>query len=182
MTKRVILILLLSIFFCAPVVAEWEWSEDQKDKMTEAFQRYVERWTTRRTDQFLKKLDGQIEVIGTLKTDSGKDVVWKFSGGTIFLDGKDISGGLGDKTTFGPNSPIIEDVQNSQFTTGNKSPIKKDIVSNTTVRIYISLSVALTISIGLNIALGIALKRQKAANKALHPISESPRLPEMGEC
>ncbi len=87
------------------------------------------------------------------------------------LNGIDISGNLGSKTTHGDNSPIIEDVQNSQITTGAKSPIQKDVES-TSFNITFTLSLALSLSLVLNIALAVAFRRQRAANKALHTISE----------
>lgn len=41
------------------------------------------------------------------------------AGDTVLLNGKDVTGNLGSKIAHGDHSPIIEDIQNSQITTGS---------------------------------------------------------------
>ena len=52
-----------------------------------------------------------------LRTDDGRLIPIEVMGESILINGKDISGNLGSKTTQGANSPIIEDVTGSQITT-----------------------------------------------------------------
>jgi len=96
-----------------------------------------------------------------LKTDDGRLIPVSVIGESILVDGKDLSGNLGSKTTNGDNSPIIEDVSGSQITTGNSSPISRQ--SNYTISI--SLSLALSASIAANLYLLRRMKTQKTDSK-----------------
>jgi hypothetical protein len=96
-----------------------------------------------------------------LQADDGRLIPIEVLGESILVDGKDMSGNLGSKTTHGANSPIIEDVNGSQITTGNSSPISRQ--SNYTISI--SLSLALSASLVANLYLLKKMREQRTGTK-----------------
>lgn len=181
--KRAISLTVIIGVLLAALVVRADWTEQKVQDLTLEFQKYKQTWTFQDTVNILQKSQNSGTFKTLIRADSGKNVWVEIKAGrTVLLDGKDVSGNLGSKTTHGDNSPIIEDVQNSQITTGERSPIEKDVESITSFNITFTLSVALSLSVILNIALAVALRKQRAANKALHSISERPRLSETSEC
>lgn len=96
-----------------------------------------------------------------LKADDGREIPVEVFGGSILVNGKDLSGNLGSRTTYGSNSPIVEDVRNSQITTGSGSPITQ---TTSSYSINISLSIALSLSVILNLYL-LRQQRKLSAKK-----------------
>jgi len=185
--KRVALLVMLVVLLVIPFVAQGEWTEGKLQALTSKFQEYKSTWTPQDTASLLRNSQNTGMNVEVFKDNSGRTRKITVMGGTsVLVDGKDISGNLGSKTTHGNNSPIIDNVEDSQITTGNRSPIEKDVEKTTSFKIHIglhiALSVALTISVLANIVSCRTLKMERAANKALHPIPERPRLSETGEC
>lgn len=134
-----------------------QWPEAKKQAITEYMQQYRLDWTPQDTELLAQgKVPPHAEadvfinnrpVNLRIRADDGRLIPIEVLGESLLVNGKDISGNLGSKTTHGANSPIIEDVRGSQISTGNRSPITGP--SNYTVSI--SLSVALSVSLGLNL-------------------------------
>jgi hypothetical protein len=146
------------------------WSATKKQAITKYMQQYRHDWTEQDTELMsqgnVPHTEADVYVNGKpinlrLKTDDGRLIPVSVIGESILVDGKDLSGNLGSKTTNGDNSPIIEDVSGSQITTGNSSPISRQ--SNYTISI--SLSLALSASIAANLYLLRRMKTQKTDSK-----------------
>src|SRR5262249_35246829 len=95
---------------------------------------------------------------GTITTDSGALLPAMLTGESLLINGKDISGNLGSKTTHGANSPIIENIRDSQIAAGEGNSVIKDSPSTRTVNI--SLSLALSVSVALNLYLLRQIRRR----------------------
>lgn len=162
---RKCLFLLFTCWFLGAVATyAAEWSEEKKNAVTEYMQQYRRDWTLRDTEALstgkVHYSEATVFVEGRpinlrLKADDGRKIPVEVFGGSILVDGKDLSGNLGSKTTYGSNSPIVEDVRNSQITTGAGSPITQ---TTSTYTINLTLSVALSLSVVLNLYL---LRRQR---------------------
>ena len=136
------------------------WTVEKKRAITEYMHEIRRDWTAEDTELLAT---GQIPhaesaarvyiggkpVQPFITADDGRRVPIEVIGESVLINGKDISGNLGSKTTYGSNSPIVEDIRNSQITTGSASPLAKD--SGTSYSINISLSVALTASVAGNL-------------------------------
>jgi hypothetical protein len=143
-----------------------EWSQQRKQLITQYMQQYRRDWTLADTELMsqgtVPHTQASVFVEGRpinerLVADDGRLIPVEVLGQSILVDGKDLSGNLGSKTTHGPNSPIIEDVSNSQIATGPGSTIAKD--THSTVTINVSLSIALSVSVALNLYLFRQLRR-----------------------
>jgi len=153
------------------VIDAAEWSDAKKSAVTEFMQQYRRNWTLQDTESLSKGnvpyTEATVFVEGRptnlrLKADDGRRIPIEVFGESILVDGKDLSGNLGSKTTYGTNSPIVENVRNSQITTGASSPISR---SNSSYTISISLSLALSVSIVLNLyLLRRAQRRRRSAS------------------
>jgi hypothetical protein len=126
-------------------------------RLTEEISSYDKKWTDKESREMLIEADHIGHLTEVISTDKGIARI-EIMGSTILINGKDITGNLGSKTTHGPNSPIIEDVRNSQVTTGDKSPITQK-KSNYTINF--SLSIALSLSVVLNLYL---LQKQRRSS------------------
>ena len=133
-------------------------------------QQYRRDWTAQDTELMaqgkIPHAEADVYVDGRpinlrLKADDGRLIPIEVMGESILINGKDISGNLGSKSTQGANSPIIEDVTGSQITTGNSSPISRQ--SNYTISI--SLSLALSVSLVANLYLLKKMREQKSTSK-----------------
>jgi hypothetical protein len=142
----ILLLSVLTLFCVGDLIAEI--NEAKIKRITENLQEYRRDWTVQDTRSLLNGASGHAMQFTSIVGDDGKEVKITISADTVLVAGKDISGNLGSKTTFGANSPIIEDVRNSQIATGEKSSVSTP--RNTNYSINISLSIALTVSIALN--------------------------------
>jgi hypothetical protein len=158
--KSLVLLLCCCLIGAAAIYAA-EWTEEKKKAVTEYMQQYRRDWTFQDTELLLKgkvpyAAEAGVFVNGRpidmgIRTDDGRRIPIEVFGESILVDGKDVSGNLGSKTTYGSHSPIIEDVRNSQITTGNSSPVSKDTHFGLTINL--SLSIALSLSFVLNLYL-----------------------------
>jgi hypothetical protein len=165
---RQCLVLFLACWFLGAVATyAAEWSAEKKNAVTEYMQQYRRDWTLQDTEALSRGnvpyAEATVFVEGRpvnlrLKADDGRQIPVEVFGGSILVDGKDLSGNLGSKTTYGSNSPIVEDVRNSQITTGAGSPITQTKSSYT---ISISLSLALSLSVVLNLYLWRRMRKGK---------------------
>ncbi|TKJ33519.1 MAG: hypothetical protein CEE38_20375 [Planctomycetes bacterium B3_Pla] len=165
-----------------PFIAHGQWTEEKIQALTARFQEYNSTWTRQDTTKLLRSSQDVNTKYEQFKDNSGHTRKITVMGGmTVLVDGKDITGNLGSKTTHGNNSPIIEDVQDSQITTGDESPINKNVTSSISFKISVSLSIALTLSLLVNFYQAWDRRRLKVANKAPQLIPERPPFPEIGE-
>lgn len=139
------LIFLMSAFLFA------ELSDEKIKIITQRIQEECNSWTQEETLEFISTPGPKDLVFG-----GDKGVVQlKKMGDTILLNGKDITGNLGSKTTYGDKSPIIETKDNSLVTTGDRSPISQKI---TVYNFFIHMT--LSVSLVLNFYLFYKLKRK----------------------
>ena len=132
------LIFLMSAFLFA------ELSDEQIEIITQKIQKEDSTWTKEETLELLKSGDQTI----AMNTKDNRVVRIHVMGDTILLNGKDITGNLGSKITYGDKSPIIETGDNNLVTTGDNSPIRQ------TINIYtIIASIAFPLSLIFNIYL-----------------------------
>jgi hypothetical protein len=134
-----------------------QWPEAKRQAITEYMQQYRRDWTRQDTDllaqgQVPPHAEADVFINNRpsnlrIRADDGRVIPLEVLGESLLVNGKDISGNLGSKTTHGANSPIIEDVSGSQISTGNNSPI----TGRSNYTINISLSIALSVSLALNL-------------------------------
>lgn len=156
-----LMLIVLLLTFLPAYAADW--TDEKKIAVTEYMRDFRHEWTGEDTEQLvrgawqnIKYLEAHVIISGRpadLKffADDGQRIPVELFGDTILVGGKDISGNLGSKTTHGANSPIIENVQNSQLATGERSVISTD--TNINLSITLSLSIALTASVVMNLYL-----------------------------
>ena len=144
--KKIIPFLFL-ILFCIPV-AKAEWNQEKIKGLTKEIQKEIKEWTIEDTKLMLREAKFASDY-NFARFSNGKMVSIKVIGGeTVLLNGKDISGHLGSKITHGDNSPIIEDIVDSQIAVGKQATVSgKNINFNLTI----ALSFALTISFVFNL-------------------------------
>lgn len=173
--KRFVMLLGLVGLLVFPFIAHGQWTEEKIQALTSRFQEYNSTWTRQDTTKLLRNSQDVKLKFEEFKDNSGRTRKITVMGGmTVLIDGIDISGNLGSKTTHGNNSPIIEDVRDSQITTGDESSIQKDVTSSTSFKISVSLSIALTLSLLVNFYQAWDRRRLKVASKALRLIPERP--------
>ena len=153
-------VVILSCWLCGAVSANAQWTDAKKQAVTDYMHQFRQDWTLDDTELLLEGkvphgAEANVFINNRpsnmrLKADDGRSIPIEVFGESILLNGKDISGNLGSKITHGANSPIIEDVNNSQISTGDKSPITQ---RNPVYAISISLSLALSLSVVANLYL-----------------------------
>jgi hypothetical protein len=146
-----------------------EWSAEKKEAVTEYMQQYRRAWSLQDTEalargsvphsQYSVSIEGRA-INQRIIADDGRRIPVEVFGQSVLVDGKDLSGNLGSKTTYGTNSPIIEGVRNSQVTTGNSSSITATTSNTSNTTINVSLSIALTLSVAGNLYLWRRLRRK----------------------
>ena len=143
------LITMIALSIVAIVIANVhaEWTEERIKFITESIQQSYGDWTIQDTRNMMEEAKHAGDLLKPIFTDKGITRI-EVKGDTVLLNGKDITGNLGSKTTYGPNSPIVENVKDSQMTTGNNSLIVKDNTFHFTINL--SLSIALSFSLVLN--------------------------------
>jgi hypothetical protein len=165
---------LLLFVFALPASAV-EWSAEKQQSVTEFMQQYRRDWTAQDTVNLshgkVPHTTATVFIEGRplnlrLKADDGRLIPVEVLGQSILVDGKDLSGNLGSKTTHGSNSPIIENVSGSQIATGPGSAAMKD--SSASVSVNISLSIALSVSVALNLYL---LRQMRRRSQSVAPAS-----------
>lgn len=150
-----------------------EWTEVKINHITREIRKIDASWTTQKTVEHLNRASNAGIYSAALNTAKGVLFRIVITGESVLLDGRDISGNLGSKTTHGDNSPIIENVENSQIVTGNKSSIGSNnnkitavkniknsqvsIGDNSTVAKNTSSKVSLNISLYLGFSLSVIL-------------------------
>jgi len=150
-----LLILLLVLLVSA------NWTQEEMNQITNEIQKSIDSWTIEDTAQMLHEAQSSGEYLQTVLTDKGM-VSIKIMGETILLNGKDISGNLGSKITHGDNSPIIEDVKDSQIAIGDKAEIRDDTkTTNINLNITLVFSIALSLSFIFNIYLFFSRRKVK---------------------
>ena len=123
------------------------WTPERLDAVTEYMRQFRKDWTRADTDELVTNgpkravnLAGSVSS-GLIYDDKGGRVAIVITGDSMLVNGKDISGNLGSKTTHGANSPIIENIRNSQIATAEHSTATNAATSHVTVNV--SLSIAL---------------------------------------
>jgi len=81
----------------------------------------------------------------------------KVMGDTVFLNGKDITGTLSSNTTYGNNSPIIQNNTNSNIVVGEK---------NSSAQQGVSYSMTITASFALTLSVAAYFLYQRRKRKA----------------
>jgi hypothetical protein len=162
MMKWIIVLVLGNLLIAHEAHATW--SSEKTNQATEYLRQYRKDWSLSDTVAFLSgdgtnKTTGAVNMGGsaneggtttvTLHADDGRSVSLLATGQSLLVDGKDVTGTLGNKTTYGSNSPIIEDVKDSQIAAGEKNKAGRD--STTNYSLTISLSLALSLSVILNL-------------------------------
>ena len=125
MMKAIVYLICISLLIFTACVCRAEIAEEKMDAITEAIQARLPQWKKNDTEILLEKARHSGEVSYVSRQGNGETVRIKVIGETILLDGEDISGKLGNKVTYGDNSPIIGPTKNSDFTTGQNSPLIK---------------------------------------------------------
>lgn len=118
--KYTVLIILLILL--VPFSVKAEWTDDKVSAITESIQKKYSSWTSKDTKDMLERASHAGHSYNPIITDKGMIRI-EIIGETVLLDGKDISGNLGSKTTYGPNSPIVENVKDSQIAIGSSNQI-----------------------------------------------------------
>lgn len=140
--------------------ASAEWSQEKLERATEYLQQYRKDWTLAETRQLVTKggfvnIEGSPSHGGTsfdaIKADDGRTISLMATGDSLLVDGKDVSGNLGSKTTYGAGSPIIENNRGSRIAVGAENTVGRDATTN--YSLTISLSLALSASVALNLYL-----------------------------
>jgi len=140
--KKALMMLVVILFFPCIVIAFL--TEDQKNKFTEEMQKHDSKWTAEQTNKKIEEMRNSSSYTGL-----HKGISIDRRGNTVLVNGRDITGNLGSKTTYGRNSPIMEDVKDSQVAIGDESRVEKD-TQTTSFSITIPLSVSLC-SLGINV-------------------------------
>jgi hypothetical protein len=144
-----------------------DWPEEKKRVVTEQMQKCRREWSFHDTELMsqgnVPHAEADVFVNNRpinlrLRCDDGQLVPVEVFGDSVLVNGKDLSGNLGSKTTHGANSPIIEDISNSQIATGDKSSINQQ----RSYTISISLSVALSLSVVFNLYFLLRLRKRKS--------------------
>ncbi len=149
-----ILVVISTLFFSQSLLAAW--TKDRLETATEYMKQYRKDWSLVDTNHLIEEgpergvnLAGNKS--GFVTADNGDRISVIVTGESVLVNGKDISGNLGSKTTYGSNSPIVENIRDSQVAAGEKNSITKD--STSTLSVNVSLSVALSVSVALNLYL-----------------------------
>lgn len=167
--------------FSFPLSTRAQSAEQKIENITTELQKYKSSWTTQKTIRLLQDAQNVMMDVRVLIDDTGKTRKLTVLGGeTVMVDGQDISGNLGSKTTHGDNSPIIEDVKDSQIAIGGHSKAHEEIIDSQVVRgdknllsrkieinfnLFVTLSIAFTFSLGFNIYTFFTRKSRKKLTK-----------------
>ena len=117
--RRALFFVILGGILLGSSVAQAEWTDQKVQALTERLQKYKSSWTVQRTVRLLQRAQTSAMDVSVLIDDSGsKHKLTVFNGEIVMVDGEDVSENLARKITHGDNSPIIEDVHDSQITTG----------------------------------------------------------------
>jgi len=147
-----------------------EKTEEKIASITEAIQESLPSWTLSKTRSLLEQSKFSGVVVESHFTDQGVTSI-EVHGETILLNGKDITGNLGNKTTHGDNSPILGDIRGSQVATGPNSH-----ASSNSYIISLAFNLALTLSLVLCLYF---IRRQRIAITNLqsqHTVHDQVRL------
>ena len=156
------------VLFSFPLFSEAQPTEQKIETITRELQKYKSSWTIQETTKLLRDAQNVAMDIHVLTDDTGKIRKLTVLGGeTVMIDGKDISGNLGSKTTHGNNSPIIEDVKDSQIAIGDHAKANNEEITDSQVakgdknilskkfeinfKLFVTLSIAFTLSLAFNI-------------------------------
>lgn len=167
--------LALAVALCALGVATdalGAWSPQKIEQATEYLQQYRKQWSRADTEALLAghgeravNIGGTADSGGTsmasIATDDGRRISLVASGDSLLIDGKDVTGNLGSKTTYGSNSPIIDNIKDSQIAAGSQNRVGRDTTTN--YSLTISLSLALSVSVVLNLYL---LRKSRGGGRA----------------
>ena len=144
------------------------WTQERLDAATEHMRQFRKSWSPADTDRLIARgpergvnLAGNIS--GFVTADNGDRIAVVVTGDTVLVNGKDISGNLGSKTTYGANSPIVENIRDSQVAAGERNSVTKD--STSTLSVNVSLSVVLSVSVALNLYLLREIRRRPRTSK-----------------
>jgi hypothetical protein len=145
------------------------WTAERLEAATEHMRQYRKDWTAADTEKLLthgpdRAVNMAGSISGFIRDDRGGIVRVMVSGDTVLVNGRDISGNLGSKTTYGAHSPIIENIRDSQVAAAQGSSVVKDSTSNLTINV--SLSIALSASVALNLYLLRRLRRREVKRGA----------------
>ena len=157
---RLVTVLVIAILSVVPANARAEWSSEKVDQATEYLRQFRKDWTRKMTEDFLSGQGSAVNVGGaaksggttmlTIHADDGRAIGLVATGESLLVDGKDVTGNLGSKTTYGANSPIIDNIKDSQVAAGSQNSVARD---TTNYSLTISLSLALSLSVVLNLYL-----------------------------
>ena len=157
--KRIIYIFVLILTISPSVYAEW--TEEKIIHLTEEIEKTGISWSIQQTEEMLRAARNAGDYSSAMMTDKGM-VRIKIIGETVLLNGRDISGNLGSKVTHGDNSPIIEDVKDSQLAIGDNAQVRGDTkTTNINIKVILILSISLSISLIFNIYLFFSKRKIK---------------------
>lgn len=177
--KMPIAVLVVACSCLLPMSAQAAWSREKTEQVTDYLRQYRKDWTSANTDDFLTGKGQTVNMGGaaqdggtttlTIRTDDGRAISLVATGQSLLVDGKDVTGNLGNKTTYGANSPIIENIKDSQVAAGAQNSVARDTTTN--YSLTISLSLALSVSVVLNLYLlrKTQLRGRSRGVKAVQP-------------
>lgn len=164
----------LACAICASIVTVGAsaMSVERIEQATERIKDLRHDWTTKDTEEFLAgrgpqsiNMNGGAVAGGTSTgffiADDGHRVALFAEGDSMLVGGKDVTGTLGNKNTYGPNSPILEDLRNSPVAIGSGSSASSTVNYSVTI----SLSVALSMSLAANVYLFRALRKLRTPSR-----------------
>src|SRR5262249_31353546 len=128
-SKLLLVVLLCLLLFGITTAHAVGWTEEKKKAITDYMHEIRRDWTAQDTELLATgKIPNAESASGVnvggkpvqplLTADDGRRIPIEVIGESVLINGKDISGNLGSRTTYGSNSPIVEDIRNSQITTG----------------------------------------------------------------
>lgn len=185
------------------------WSNEKLEAATTALQQYQKKWRLQDTVSLIEgkyvdpasttptvtfggegKDHPPSQITASIVADDRREISVTIMGESMIVDGKDVTGNLGSKTTYGANSPILGSINSSQVVIGGGNSVAKDTTESTnnglqatgtgnvagrdmsanstkSITVNVSLSIALTISATLNAyLLRREIRRRAVARKA----------------
>ena len=161
--KKMLLILFV-LFACSSIVLANLTKVEMKN-LTQTIQEYKRSWTMENTQKIMQAANNSGEVSYVARADDGSVLRIKILGDTVLINGKDVTGNLGSKVTHGDNSPIIDNIRNSQVATGDGSSIvKEENISHSWITVG-KVSFVLSLSVLLNVYLACRCIRGRRKSK-----------------
>ncbi len=154
------------LILCSPTLLKASWTQEEIETITSEIQKKLPSWKTEETVEILKESESRGgQYIDARQTDEGRISI-KIMGKTVLLDGKDITGNLGSKITHGNNSPIIENVDNSEIAVGDQATAYKE-TKKTSINLSLILAISFYLYIPISVVIYIILFRKLKKQRRL---------------